>query len=78
MIVGDCRVSVAETIKTSFHVLVWNLKKKKKWTRVLKLQQFADGQAADNRFDIAVRVVEYAKQLGTEVPDYTNEVIQQS
>lgn len=78
VIVGDCRLSVAETLITNSHIVSWDVERDSKKTWGMKLQKFVQNQAAANRIDVAVKAAEYAKQCGAEGPDFTYEAIKQS
>lgn len=78
VIVGDNRLSVAETLIANFQVLAWDIKKEKKRNWGLKLQKFAKNQVVNKQFENALRAAELAKDCGVEGPDLTNETIKQS
>lgn len=73
VIVWDCRLSVANTLIANFNVFAWDMKGEMKRDWGLKMQQFAENQAAVNRYDIAVRAAECANQFGAQELDFTNE-----
>lgn len=78
VIVGDCRLSIAETLMANFQVLTWDMKREKREKLGSRVKEFVENKAAEKRFDIAARAAELAKQFGVEGTHFANEAIQQS
>ncbi|MBV5279778.1 MAG: hypothetical protein J0651_00405, partial [Actinobacteria bacterium] len=77
VIVGDCRLSIAQTLASSFHLLAWDLKAESQKDWGLKLQQFCGEQAEKNQTDVAAQAAESAKRLGVGTPDYQAAALRQ-
>ena len=61
MVIGDCRVSVMETITSSFHLLP---SKGKGHVIALKLKSLYTKQVKSGRFDVAHEISQYAQERG--------------
>jgi hypothetical protein len=72
---GDCRLSVAEVILQSFHLLAWDVSAERQRDWAGRLQVYARDQT--EQADVAMEVAECAELLGSTVFDFSFAATQQ-
>ena len=77
MVVGDCRLQVAEAMCGNFHLLAWDIGAESQIAWGRKLQEFAWEQAEKGQCEMAKQAAEKVKQLGMDGPDYQAAALQQ-
>lgn len=77
-IVGDCRLPVVEAVMGNFHLLNWNANREEPRNWGAQVKKFAKDQADTGKASTAAEASGYAKQLGSECPDYKEAALKQS